>query len=100
VTGDLEEFDRAEAAARRALAKGLDAPETWLVHARALLGLKRLDQAEASYREAIGRQPALVDAQRELAQLLWMRSEDVDTALAHLAPAIAAVGADSVAGGS
>jgi uncharacterized protein (TIGR02466 family) len=97
--GDLADFAAAEASARRAFTKGGDAPETWLVHARALLGLKRLDQAEASYREAIGRQPALVDAQRELAQLMWMRSEDVDTSIAHLAPAIAAVGADSVAGG-
>jgi uncharacterized protein (TIGR02466 family) len=98
VEGDLADFAAAEASSRRAFARGGDAPETWLVYARALLGLKRLEAAEAAYREAIRRRPALIDAQRELAQLIWMRSEDVERAIAHLALGVAGLGADSGAG--
>ena len=82
--GDLTRFTEAEAATARAFTKGLDAPETWLVRARALQGLKRLDDAEAAYAQAIARRPGLVDAQRDLAQLRWMRTADADAALATL----------------
>src|ERR1700677_1989062 len=49
--GDNHQFAESEAAARRAFAKGLDAPETWLVLARALQGLGRFDEAEAAFRQ-------------------------------------------------
>ncbi|MGI9170763.1 MAG: putative 2OG-Fe(II) oxygenase [Caulobacteraceae bacterium] len=90
VLGDLERFAESEAATRRAFAKGLDAPETWLIHARALLGQSRLGEAETAYRAAIARCPDLVDAQGELAQLLWMRTGDAATAAAALDAAIGA----------
>lgn len=82
--GDLTRFAEAEAASARAIAKGLDAPETWLVRARALQGLLRLDEAEAAYGQAIARRPAYLDAQRDLAQLRWMRTANGGAALATL----------------
>lgn len=87
--GDLSRFAEAEAAAARAQAKGLDAPETWLVRARALQGLGRLDEAEAAFEQAIARRPGDAAAHRDLAQLRWMRSGDVHHALARLEHALA-----------
>jgi tetratricopeptide (TPR) repeat protein len=77
--GDLHRYAECEAAVVAAFAKGLDAPETWLVHARALQGLGRLDEAAVAYGEAISRRPAFADAHGDLAQLIWMRTEDVAT---------------------
>jgi tetratricopeptide (TPR) repeat protein len=90
VFGDLARYAEAEAAARRALAKGLDAPETWLVLARALQGQARLDEAETAYRESIRRRPSDAASQRDYAQLLWMRSGDLQSASVTLDAAIAA----------
>jgi tetratricopeptide (TPR) repeat protein len=87
--GDNHQFAESEAAARRAFSKGLDAPETWLVLARALQGLGRFDEAEDAFRQAIGRRPAYADAHRDLAQLIWMRGEDLAAARAALDQAIA-----------
>ena len=88
--GELGLHQAAEAGARRALAKGLDAPETWVVLARALQGLGRMDSAVAAFREALRRRPALTAAHRELAQLIWMRTEDVGAATAALKAAVQA----------
>ncbi len=74
--GDLGRSAEAEAAALRAFAKGLDAPETRLVQARALVALGRYDEADAAFRTALAQQPLYVDAHRDLAQLIWMRTED------------------------
>ena len=82
--GDLGRHAESLTAADRARALGLDAPETWLVKARAHLGLAELDAAEAAFREATRRRPDYVDAHRDLAQLLWMRSADAALALAAL----------------
>ena len=78
--GDLGHHQAAEAAARRAFAKGLDAPETWLVLGRALQGQHRHDEAEAAYGEALRRRPTMAEAHYDLAQLIWMRSEDAQAA--------------------
>lgn len=88
--GDAGRYAEAEGRCRAAFAKGLDAPETWLVLARALQGQRRLDEAEAAFREAIRRRPAMADAHRDLAQLIWMRTEDIVQATALLDRAIAA----------
>lgn len=85
-SGDLGRLSDSEAAARRALAKGGDAPETWLVLARALQGQGRLDEAEAAFGEAIRRRPDNLVALRDLAQLVWMRAGDVDRLTQALAP--------------
>jgi tetratricopeptide (TPR) repeat protein len=88
--GDLGQFEAAQAAAERAFALGLDAPETWLVYGRALLGQKRLDEAERAFGEALRRRPTYADAHRDLAQLVWMRREDAQAATTALDRAIAA----------
>ena len=87
--GDLARYAETEAACRRAFAKGLDAPETWLVLARALQGLQRLDEAEAAYREALRRRPGMADTHRDYAQLVWMRSGDIAAATRALDDAMA-----------
>src|SRR5579872_3827417 len=90
VLGDLQRYPEAAAAAQRAFDKGLDAPQTWLVRARALQGMGELDEAERSYREAIRRQPSYADALGDLAQLIWMRTADLAQAQAPLDEAIRA----------
>ena len=82
---DLQRFAAAEAATRRAFQKGSRAPETWLIHARALQGQDKLDEAEAAFREAARLRPGFVEAQKGLAELVWIRSEDVGAALGALA---------------
>jgi tetratricopeptide (TPR) repeat protein len=86
--GDLGQHAEAEAGARRAFAKGLDAPETWIVLARALQGQGRHDEAIAAYREALCRRPTMPDAHRDLAQLIWMLTEDAAAATAELRAAM------------
>jgi tetratricopeptide (TPR) repeat protein len=86
--GDMGRYPEAEAAARRAFSKGLDAPETWAVLARALQGQDRYDDAQAAYSEALRRRPTMTDVHRDLAQLIWMRTEDPDAATRVLKAAV------------
>lgn len=88
--GDLGHAVEAEAAARRAIALGLEAPETRLVLARALQSQRKLDDAEEAFCDAIARRPAYVDAHRDLAQLVWMRSGEADRALVRVDRALRA----------
>lgn len=88
--GDIQRYAESEAAALQAFAKGLDAPETWLVHARALKGLGRLDEAAEAFNQAIQRRPTFADAHGDLAQLVWMRTEDVSASVQALDVAIGA----------
>lgn len=88
--GDLARFAGAETSALQAFRQGGDAPQTWLVYARALMGQNRLDAAQAAFEQAIRRRPDYVDAHRDLAQLIWMRSEDMGLATAALDRAIRA----------
>jgi len=86
--GDMQRFAECEAATRRAFAKRLDAPETWLVHGRALMGQARFPEAIDAYRQALRRRPDYAEAHSDLAQLLWMQSEDAAVASAELRAAI------------
>lgn len=86
--GDAGRWKAAEGHLAAAGRKGLDAPETWLVKARCMLALGRLDEAERAFREATRRRAGFMDAQRELAQLIWMRSGDPKAMLADLDVAI------------
>lgn len=87
--GDMGRAAEAEAAARRAFALGGDAPETWLVLARALQGQDRHDEAEAAFAEALKRRPDYLDALVDQSQLIWMRTGDAERARAPLTAAIA-----------
>lgn len=88
--GDLGRAAEAQAACRDAMAIGGDAPETWLVLARALQMQSRFREAEDGYRQALMRRPGYGDALRDLSQLIWMRDADLDAACAPLDDAIAA----------
>lgn len=86
--GDAHRFAESEQAARRAMAKGLNALETWLVYARALKGGGAYDEAEVAFRRIINRKPTSVEAHGDLAQLIWMRTEDADRATVALDTAL------------
>jgi tetratricopeptide (TPR) repeat protein len=92
--GDEQHFADAEAAARRAFAKGGDSPETWLVLARALQGQDRFDEAETAFAEVARRRPNYGVALREWAQLIWMRTEDMAAATAPIDEALKAAPGD------
>ena len=76
--------DEAEAACRRAVAKGLDGVEPWLFLARLMTLQSRFEEAETALREAVVRDPLSEEGQRELANLVWMRTGDVARARAVL----------------
>jgi tetratricopeptide (TPR) repeat protein len=82
--GDANYFAEAERATSRALGKGFDNPETWLVRARALAGIDRDADAERVYRQAITRAPNHAQAHSELAQAIWMATGDADLATGEL----------------
>lgn len=86
--GDAGRWAEAEPHVAAALAKGLDAPETWLVKARCDQALGQVDKAEAAFREALQRRPIMYDALRELAQLYWMKTGNVAAMLAPLEAAM------------
>jgi tetratricopeptide (TPR) repeat protein len=78
----IDEEEQAEAACRRAIAKGMDGPEPWLFLGRLMNLQMRFEEAEAAYREAVERDPLIEEGRRELAQLMWMRTGDVAKARA------------------
>ncbi len=75
--GDLGKAHDAVKAAETAFQLGLDAPETWLVYARALVAASRLDEGEQAYRRLIKRRPGETAWGLELANLVWMRTGDL-----------------------
>jgi tetratricopeptide (TPR) repeat protein len=76
--------DEAEAACRRAMAKGLDAVEPWLFLGRLMTLQSRFGEAEEAFRQVVARDPLTEEGQRELANLIWMRTGDVAKARALL----------------
>ncbi len=79
--GDAGQAAAAEEATKRAMRLGLDAPETWLVRARAVQAQGRLDEAERLFRETLRRRPLYLDALRDFSQLCWMRTASAAEAL-------------------
>lgn len=79
--GDLGDVLGAARAAQRAIDKGGKAPETWLVLGRALQGLGRLTDAERAYQQSLRLRPGQIEARRDLAQLIWMRTADATAAM-------------------
>ena len=93
--GDLGHTAEAEAAARRAIALGIAAPETRLVLGRALQSLRKLDEAESMFKKAISLRPNYADAHRDLAQLIWMRTGRAEDAVKKLSRALRESPADA-----
>ena len=81
--GKCREAD-AEILCRRAIAKGLDGIKVQLFLARLWQNQGRLDEAEQALHAAVRLDPASPPAQRELAQLIWMRTGDLARARAGL----------------
>ena len=86
---DAGQAAAAETALREALKGGYDAPETWLVLGRALEAQGRHGEAEEAYRAVLQRRRADGDAHRDLAQLVWRRTQDLGAASAALDVALA-----------
>lgn len=82
--GDVGRAAEAEAHIRKAFGKGLNAPESWLVFARALLAQGKLDEAGTAFEKTMDLNPDLFVAHYEHAQLTWMRTGDDRAALARL----------------
>jgi uncharacterized protein (TIGR02466 family) len=82
--GEMGRPAEVRSAAQRAFAAKLDAPETWLVYARALQLLGELDAAETAFRQALQRRPDFLRAAVELGRLVWMRTGDAQAAIAPL----------------
>lgn len=82
--GDIGRAVEAEAHIRKAFGKGLNAPESWLVFARALLAQGKLDQAGSAFEKTMELNPDMFVAHYEYAQLTWMRTGDDRAALARL----------------
>jgi tetratricopeptide (TPR) repeat protein len=88
----------AEAACRRALERGAPGGEPWILLGRIQFGQARLEAAEEAFRTAVARDPPSADAHRELSELIWVRTGDVDRACATLnaappSPALTSVAA-------
>lgn len=86
--GDLSIFPQAADTAAAARARGQTGPVTWLVEARALQGMGRLDEAARAYDEILRQAPEFTEALREQAQMIWMRTGDLDAASQNLAKAV------------
>ncbi len=74
----------AEAAARRAIAKGMDDAHSHMLLGRILGKQGRFGEAESAWRMAVLRDPSSPQAQRELAELVWMLTGDLAKARAEL----------------
>ncbi|WP_215396428.1 putative 2OG-Fe(II) oxygenase [Rheinheimera oceanensis] len=81
ILGDLHRFTESYQHALNALRKGEGASATWLVYARALMGLQLYNEAAYAYQRSVLRNPESYDAHREYAQLLWMMTNDLEKSL-------------------
>ncbi|MHB8447066.1 MAG: tetratricopeptide repeat protein [Rudaea sp.] len=73
---------------QRAFALGVDQAEAWFIAGTAAMGEGRYDDARQAFRNACERSPEYADAQRELAQLIWMETGDLTAATTMLDAAL------------
>ncbi len=78
------DFPAAVELARQAMALGTNGSETLALLARALQGAGEYRDATLAYCQAIRCNPLDGAVHRDLAQLIWMRTEDIDAATAQL----------------
>ena len=91
--GDLGRGPEAVAACEEAFRRGLDAPETWSVYARALMACGDHAKAEQAFRQSLLRAGGDTTVAGELANLVWMTRGDVAEAERVLDTAFHAGGA-------
>jgi Flp pilus assembly protein TadD len=84
----------AEAArvAEHALSRGNRSAALYNTYARSLIAESALDRAEAVLRDCVDLEPRLIEAQNNLAQLIWMRTGDLAEATAPLDRALQSFG--------
>jgi tetratricopeptide (TPR) repeat protein len=78
----------AESVANNTLMRGHRTAALYQTHARSLIALGAFDRAEDALRDCLHLQPRLVDAQSNLARLIWMRTGDARAATAPLDEAL------------
>ena len=84
IAAALGEEEEAESAARRAIKLGLDDIHSYVLLGRLFNKQGRLEEAETAWRKAVRCDPSSPQAQRELAQLVWMQTGDLARARAEL----------------
>ncbi len=90
-TGRHEESVRV---AQHTLARGHRSAPLYDTYARSLIARGELQRAEAALRDCLRLEPSRVEAQSNLAQLIWMRTGDVAQATAPLDQALQAFAND------
>ena len=71
------QHEEAARVAHRALSQGYRSAALYNTYARSLLAQGHLDRAEAALRDCVQLEPRLLEAQNNLAQLIWMRTGDL-----------------------
>lgn len=84
--------DEAEAITGRALKRGTRTAELCYAHARSLIALGAFDRAETALRDCVRLAPQHVEAQDDLARLVWMRAGDAAEATTELDHALRTYG--------
>ena len=78
------QHDEAVRVAKHALSRGYKTAALYNTQARSLIAQGAFDHAEAALHDCLELDPRLVDAQSNLAQLVWMRTGDMAQATAAL----------------
>jgi Flp pilus assembly protein TadD len=76
--------DEAARIAQHTLSRGPKSAALYNTYARSLIAQGALDRAEAVLQECLELEPRLIDAQNNLAQLIWMRTGDLRQSTAAL----------------
>jgi tetratricopeptide (TPR) repeat protein len=71
------QHDEASRVAQQVHARGYRSAALYNTHARSLIAQGALESAEAELHECLKLDPRLIDAQNNLAQLIWMRTGDI-----------------------
>jgi tetratricopeptide (TPR) repeat protein len=80
--------EEAERIARQTLLRAGATAALHFTHARSLLTLERFDEAELALRECVRLDPRRADAHDRLAELIWMRTGDIQEATRSLDQAL------------
>lgn len=83
-----------EQVSRKILARARPAAALYYTHARSLIDLERFDEAERALRECVRLEPRRAEAHDRLAQLIWMRTGNIQEATGILDQTLASYGQD------
>ena len=83
-----------ERVARQILTRVRPTAALHYTHARSLIDLERFDEAERALRECVRLEPHRAEAHDRLAQLIWMRTGNIEEATRALDQALASYGQD------